>query len=106
MAFLPIDRNPNDGLFDFGYLHRWASPSGYATIEFRAHADGDMWVAHYRITFLRDDSMPDGLPQWVVSRTAQVMQDIERRGTIDTANWSGLGVPRPHFTLPYGPHVI
>lgn len=91
MATLSIDRDPYDGAYGIDNLVTISAGTGNIVIV--ARAGGKVWQLKHLIMFSQDDYYPDGVPEWAFNRKMKLMNDIMRRGTINTDNWIEMTTP-------------
>ena len=91
MALLSIDRDSYDGAYAIDSLTSFSAAQGSISIVVKV--GGVSWVLNHFIAFVKDDDQIDGIPQWAFDRKIKLMNDIMRRGTIDTDRWVEVTTP-------------
>ena len=91
MALLSIDRDSYDGAYAIDSLTSFSAAQGSISIVVRV--DGVVWELNHFIAFVKDDDQIDGIPDWAFDRKIKLMNDIMRRGTINTDLWTEMTTP-------------
>ena len=85
MALLPIDRSSYDGAYAIDSITTISAGQGSLSIV--AKVGGVTWELNHFIAFVEDDDQIDGVPEWAFDRKVKLMNDIMRRGNVDTDRW-------------------
>jgi hypothetical protein len=89
MALLPIDCY-STGSFAVDSVTKFRAADAGGHIMITAKAGGKVWVLNHFIVFVRDDAQLDEVPEWAFDRKIKLMDDIMRRGTINTDLWTEM----------------
>ena len=96
MALLSIDRSSYDGAYAIDSIVTISA--GQGSISIVTKVDGVAWVLNHFIAFTEDDDQIDSVPEWAFDHKVKLMDDIMRRGTIDTEHWVEVTTP-VHMTF-------